>query len=212
MYGPGSYNEPHSIWAGVVMTILDPVSDIAVDYVNDSLYARLAGFIEQMQADTDIAETLPDSEVMKFLFLESRLLDERFYEKWMDLFAPELIYWVPMIFGPQNPKFETSIYLDDRRRLGDRVGAILTGALHAQTPPSRTRRMLSNIEQWNVADDEIRVRANVVIWEYRKHEIRSYPGTQEYDIQRQSGKLLIRTKVVRLLNSDSPQGNYSFIL
>jgi len=194
------------------MNILDPVSDIAVDYVGDALYARLAGFIDWMQSDSNIAESLPDVEVTKLLFLECRLLDERRYDKWMDLFAPELIYWVPMIFGPQNPKFETSIYLDDRRRLGDRVGAILTGALHAQTPPSRTRRMLSNIEQWNVAQDEIRVRANVVIWEHRKHETRSYPGTQEYEILRQSGKLLIRTKVVRLLNSDSPQGNYSFIL
>jgi len=194
------------------MNILDPVSDIAVDYVGDALYARLAGFIDWMQSDSKIAESLPDVEVTKLLFLECRLLDERRYDKWMDLFAPELIYWVPMIFGPQNPKFETSIYLDDRRRLGDRVGAILTGALHAQTPPSRTRRMLSNIEQWNVAQDEIRVRANVVIWEYRKHETRSYPGTQEYEILRQSGKLLIKTKVVRLLNSDSPQGNYSFIL
>jgi 3-phenylpropionate/cinnamic acid dioxygenase small subunit len=72
--------------------------------------------------------------------------------------------------------------------------------------------MLSNLEQRNISDNEIRVRANLVIWEYRKHETRSYPGTQEYEIVRDSGKLLIRTKVVRLLNSDSPQGNYSFIL
>jgi benzoate/toluate 1,2-dioxygenase beta subunit len=192
--------------------ILQPVDDVPVDYINDSLYARLADFSEQMQADSEMADAMPDDEIVKLLFLESRLLDQRFFEKWMDLFSQELIYWVPMIWGPQNPKFESSIYLDDRRRLGDRVGAILTGALHAQTPPSRTRRMLSNLEQRNISDNEIRVRANLVIWEYRKHETRSYPGTQEYEIVRDSGKLLIRTKVVRLLNSDSPQGNYSFIL
>jgi benzoate/toluate 1,2-dioxygenase beta subunit len=194
------------------MKILEPVNDLAVDYVNDSLYERLANFIEQIQLDSEIADSIPDSDILKLLFLESRLLDEKFFEKWMGLFSQELIYWVPMIFGPQNPKYETSIYLDDRRRLGDRVGAILTGALHAQIPASRTRRMLSNIEQRNVSENEIRVRANVVIWEYRKHETRSYPGTQEYEIVRESGELLIRTKVVRLLNSDSPQGNYSFIL
>jgi 3-phenylpropionate/cinnamic acid dioxygenase small subunit len=192
--------------------ILQPVDDVPVDYINDSLYARLADFSEQMQADSEMADAMPDDDIVKLLFLESRLLDQRFFEKWMDLFSQELIYWVPMIWGPQNPKFESSIYLDDRRRLGDRVGAILTGALHAQTPPSRTRRMLSNLEQRNISDNEIRVRANLVIWEYRKHETRSYPGTQEYEIVRDSGKLLIRTKVVRLLNSDSPQGNYSFIL
>jgi len=192
--------------------ILQPVNDLAVDYVNDARYERLAVFIAHMQADSETADAIADDEILKLLYLESRLLDQRLFEKWMELFSADLIYWVPMVWGPQDPKFESSIYLDDRRRLGDRVGAILTGALHAQTPPSRTRRMLSNLEQWNVSDHEMRVRANVVIWEYRKHETRSYPGTQEYEIVRDSGKLSIRTKVVRLLNSDSPQGNYSFIL
>ncbi len=194
------------------MKILESANSIAVDYVNDSLYEHLANFVEQIERDCEIADTLPESDILKLLYLESRLLDEKHFEQWMALFSDELVYWVPMIFGTQNPKFESSIYLDDRRRLGDRVGAILTGALHAQTPPSRTRRMLTNIEQHNISDDEIRIRANLVIWEYRKHETRSYPGTQEYEIVRESGKLKIRTKVVRLLNSDSPQGNYSFIL
>ncbi|MFT7533476.1 MAG: 3-phenylpropionate/cinnamic acid dioxygenase small subunit [Gammaproteobacteria bacterium] len=194
------------------MKILEPVGDVAVDYVNDSLYESLANFVEQIESDTEITDAAPDSDILRLLFLESRLLDEKHFEIWMELFSHELIYWVPMIFGPQNPKFESSIYLDDRRRLGDRVGSILTGSLHAQIPPSRTRRMLTNIEQRNISDNEIWVRANLVIWEYRKHETRSYPGTQEYQIVRESGKLLIRTKVVRLLNSDSPQGNYSFIL
>jgi len=194
------------------MSILDPVENLPVNYVNDALYDRLAGFIEDIDSNTAVADALPDDEVMKLLLLEARLLDEKRYENWLELFSQELIYWVPMIFGAQNPKFEASIYLDDRRRLGDRVGIILTGALHAQTPSSRTRRMLTNFEQRNLADDRFHVRANLVIWEYRRNETRSYPGTQEYEIVNESGKLSIRTKVIRLLNSDSPQGNYSFIL
>jgi 3-phenylpropionate/cinnamic acid dioxygenase small subunit len=194
------------------MKILDPVEGVPVEYVNDALYERLTGFMGKVHSNSEIADAIPDNEVMKLLFLEARLLDEKFYEKWMGLFSQDLIYWVPMIYGPQDSKFDAAIYLDDRRRLGDRVAIILTGALHAQTPPSRTRRMLTNIEQHNISDDEIRVRANIVIWEYRKQETRSYPGTQEYELIRESGKLLIRTKVVSLINSDSPQGNYSFIL
>jgi benzoate/toluate 1,2-dioxygenase beta subunit len=194
------------------MSILDPVENIPIDYVNDALYERLAEFIRAIDSNTEAADTLPDSEVVKLLLLEARLLDEKHYENWLALFSQELIYWVPMLFGRQDPKFETSIYLDDRRRLGDRVAIILTGALHAQIPPSRTRRMLTNFEQRNLAQDRFHVRANLVIWEYRKGEIRSYPGTQEYEIVREAGELRIATKVVRLLNSDAPQGNYSFIL
>jgi benzoate/toluate 1,2-dioxygenase beta subunit len=194
------------------MSILDPAENIPINYVNDALYERLARFIEEIDSNVEAADSLPDDEVMKLLLLEARLMDEKRYENWMELFSRELVYWVPMIFGPQDPKLETSIYLDDRRRLGDRVAIILTGALHAQIPPSRTRRMLTNFEQRSLPEDRFHVRANLVIWEFRKGEIRHYPGTQEYEILRESGKLRIATKVVRLLNSDAPQGNYSFIL
>lgn len=194
------------------MSILNTQTDVPVHYVNDALYQRLANFAERMRGESTIAESLAGDEVKRLLFLESRLLDNRNYEKWLDVFAPELIYWVPMMYEPGNPKKEPSIYLDDRRRLGDRVGSILTGSLHAQDPPSRTRRMLSNLEQWDVGEEVVGVRGNVVIWEYRKFETRSYAGTQEYELVRDAGRLQIRTKIVRLLNSDAPQGNYSFII
>ena len=90
---------------------------------------------------------------------------------------------------------------------------IRSGYLHAQTPPSRTRRMLSNIEQWPGPDGRVRARANVVIWDYRKGQTRAYPGWQIYEMVRDApGTLAIATKIVCLLACDAPQGNYAFIL
>ncbi len=182
-------------------------------YVNDERYARLSVFLREARADVLPAAGEADAELTSILLREARLLDERRYDDWLALFAGECLYWVPSRYEPGDPRSETAIYLDDRRRLGDRIAAIRSGFLHAQTPPSRTRRMLSNVECWTRPDGGFGARANVVIWEQRKGETRARPGWQAYEIVRgESGRLAIATKIVLLLDCDSPQGNYAFIL
>lgn len=200
--------------SNVVDAVASTPASESVLYVNDARYARLSALMDDARrgSDVDVGIAAPD-DVSLHLFREARMLDDRRFEEWLSLFAPECIYWVPSRFDPGDPRVETSIYLDDRRRMGDRVAAIRTGYLHAQIPPSRTRRMLSNIEQWAAKDGSLRARANVVIWEHRKGETRAHPGWQVYEIVHDDrGALSIATKIVCLLDCDGPQGNYSFIL
>lgn len=186
----------------------------SVLYVNDARYARLSALMDDARRGSDVGVGIAaPHDVALHLVREARMLDDRRFDEWLSLFAPECIYWVPSRFDPGDPRVETSIYLDDRRRMRDRVAAIRTGYLHAQIPPSRTRRMLSNIEQWTSKDGTLRARANVVIWEHRKGETRAHPGWQAYEIVHDDrGALSIATKIVCLLDCDGPQGNYSFIL
>lgn len=182
-------------------------------YVNDAGYRRLWAVLQEARARSPTASAAADDEVAQTLFREARLLDDRHYDQWLAAFAPECLYWVPSRSEPGDPRTETGIYLDDRRRLTDRVEMIRTGHLHAQIPASRTRRMLSNIEQWTPADGALRASANVVIWEYRKGQTRAYPGSQVYELVRDpTGVLVLATKIVCLLDCDAPQGNYSFII
>jgi benzoate/toluate 1,2-dioxygenase beta subunit len=182
-------------------------------YVNDARYAQLAALLQDARTRNRPGDADAGDAVARLIFHEAWLLDERRYDDWLAVFVPECLYWVPSRHEPGDPRTETGIYLDDRRRLADRVGLIRTGHLHAQIPPSRTRRMLTNIEQWRADDGALRARANVVIWEYRKGHTRANPGSQVYEIVRDaSGALSIATKIVCLLDCDAPQGNYSFIL
>jgi len=182
-------------------------------YVDDARYARLSAFLHEARSGSGREPAIASGDVPRVIIQEARMLDDRRYDEWLALFADACLYWVPSRFEPGDPRTETSIYLDDRRRMGDRVAAIRTGHFHAQTPPSRTRRMLSNIEQWTADDGSLRARANVVIWEHRKGVTRSHPGWQAYEIMRAGdGEPVIGTKVVCLLDCDAPQGNYGFIL
>ena len=195
---------------GVHAAIEQPIEPVL--YVNDARYEHLWAMLKEARARSAM-DDVASGEVQCLLFQEARLLDDRCYDQWLAMYTPECLYWVPSSIEPSDPRTQSGIYLDDRRRLLDRVGLIRTGHLHAQTPPSRTRRMLTNIEQWISPDGSLRARANVVIWEHRKCQTRAYPGWQVYEIVRNvSGNLALSTKIVCLLDCDQPQGNYAFIL
>ena len=49
-----------------------------------------------------------------FLIHEARLLDERRFEEWRDLFTDDGRYWVPLKPDQQSPD-ETSLFYDDRK-------------------------------------------------------------------------------------------------
>ncbi len=182
-------------------------------YLDNAAYAGLWALWREVREHTAQGVARGADGVARLLYQEARLLDERLYDDWLATFLPQCLYWVPRRFEPADPRTESSIYLDDRRRLGDRVAMIRSGHLHAQTPPSRTRRMLANIEHWAGPGGSIRARANVVIWEYRKGQMRAYAGSQVYALAPDvRGRLAVQTKIVHLLDSDAPQGNYAFIL
>jgi benzoate/toluate 1,2-dioxygenase beta subunit len=185
-------------------------ADTSGRYVNDARYERLWALWREARR-ADLAAKPAESETALLLFREARLLDDRHYGAWLDLYTKECLYWVPNRFEPADPRGESGIYLDDRRRMIDRVALIQTGYLHAQTPPSRTRRMLSNLEQLQLASGALLVRANVVIWEYRKGAMRTYAGWQCYEIDPGRAEGSISTKILCFLDCDAPQGNYSFI-
>jgi len=183
-------------------------------YVNDARYARILALWQLAVAPQVESCTRADDAVESLLYREARLLDDRRYDEWLDQFTAHCMLWVPAQPEPLDPRLATGIYLDDRRRMGDRVAMVRTGHLHAQTPASRTSRLLTNVEQWvDLQADCIVVRANLVIWEFRKGQTRAWPGYQVYELVRTAdGALLISNKIICLLERDAPQGNYSFIL
>lgn len=197
--------------AGVEPLADEESVDSPVRYVNDARYERLWALWHEARR-ADVPTTVADAETASLLFREARLLDDRHYDAWLDLYANDCLYWVPNRFEPADPRGESGIYLDDRRRMIDRVALIRTGYLHAQTPPSRTRRMLSNLEQRPLAGGGILARANVVVWEYRRGVTKTYAGWQCYEIDPRRAEHSIATKILCFLDCDAPQGNYSFIL
>ena len=151
------------------------------------------------------------AEIASLLHFEARLLDEKRYEVWLDLLTKSCTYWIPINPDGGDPRIEWSLSLDDRRRIEDRIRWLGTGDVHGQRPPSRTRRLLTNVEGWSVAADERQARSNFVLFEHRLERKRQFVGTYEHRLRLGTDGWKIDAKTVMLIDSDSAQANVTFV-
>ena len=183
-------------------------------YVNDALYRELMANFSDWQDDAR-AVTDPGirDEFRRLLEREARLLDQLRYEDWLKMYAAECIYWVPSTPGAGDPRREISVMFDDRRRLEDRVYRLRTGFAWSQAPASRTVRMISNVEAFATARDDIRmVRSNFLISEFWGEETRVLTGWAGHRVVRDGAQWMIQAKQVNLIDCDQCIRNPSIIL
>jgi benzoate/toluate 1,2-dioxygenase beta subunit len=189
-----------------------PAPAESVLYVDDRLYEALAAEAATARSRLGPSDFKDIEQVRAFLFWEARLLDDRRYRDWLNLLTEDFVYWVPASLDALDPRAESSINFDDRRRVIDRIVLIETGSLHAQIPPSRMTRNLSNTEVWTGEAGSLHVHSNIVVWEYRRGRMSTYVGKQEHKLVPGGGSWQIRKKVTTLLDCDAPQGNITFII
>tara|TARA_A100001037_G_scaffold196881_1_gene176061 strand:+ start:335 stop:898 length:564 start_codon:yes stop_codon:yes gene_type:complete len=181
-------------------------------HIDDALYECCWRESKALRAREGIADKVDPQPACAALYREARLLDQRFYEQWAELFTETAVYWVPAETEPANPRLEAGVHFDDKRRLLDRIALIRTGYLHAQQPPTRTARQVSNVEVWHRDDGDLDVISCVLIWAYRPGDLCTYAGRQEHVLAPSESGYLIRRKVIRLLDCDQPLGNITFML
>ncbi len=139
-----------------------------------------------------------------FLVAEARILDERRWDDWLTLFTSDAWYWVPIEEGQEDPRTTVSLMYDDRLLLETRVRRLTANTSHAQTPGSRTSRLVANVTLEDESGDLLAVRSKFQMIEYRRDTQRLFGGTQWHGLQRLTGdKFMIRWKKVELVNCDS---------
>src|SRR3954468_14074208 len=97
-------------------------------------------------ASVPTAERVGVEEAAALLYREARLLDERRYDEWLELFTDDGIYWLPIHTdgGDADPRSAISIVYDDAARRGERVFRALETPVLDQSPPSRTVHVVAN--------------------------------------------------------------------
>lgn len=149
-----------------------------------------------------------------FLYHECRLLDERRFDDWLALFDDDCSYEIPYP-GGDGSQLQVSIARDDSGDLAERVWRLHSGDAFAQNPPSRTSRMLGNLQTRvrRVGSEEIvEVSGSFILAEVRRDVQRIYAGRSSYDLVAVPDGFRIRRKRVDLVNADAPLGNLTFIL
>ncbi|MDR3469362.1 MAG: aromatic-ring-hydroxylating dioxygenase subunit beta [Xanthobacteraceae bacterium] len=150
--------------------------------------------------------------VQAFLFKEARLQDEHQYKAWEELWTDDAIYWVPANGDNIDPEREMSIIYDNRSRIALRVKQLMTGKHFTQSPQSRLRRIVSNIEVMGEAGDDIAVASNSMIFESSLRDDTIWAAHNEYRLRRVDGALRMAYKKVTLVNNDKALYTLSFLV
>lgn len=152
--------------------------------------------------------------VEEFLYEEAALLDEWRLNEWLELLTNDATYEVPSTDTPDgDPKTTLALISDDISRIRSRVQQLLGKSAWAENPPSRTRRLISNVRIRGVTGEHIAVTANFVVYRLRFEQVDTYVGRYEYTLVERDGTLRIRArKAVLDLEALRPQGKVSIIL
>ncbi|MDI4232888.1 aromatic-ring-hydroxylating dioxygenase subunit beta [Bradyrhizobium sp. Arg237L] len=151
--------------------------------------------------------------VTAFIYREARLQDEHQYEDWEKLWTEDGVYWVPANGVDIDPEKEMSIIYDNRSRIALRVRQLMTGKHFTQTPQSRLRRLVSNIELMDEqATGDIAVASNSLIFESSLRDDTLWAARNEYRLRYVDGELRMVYKKVMLVNSDKALFTLSFLV
>ena len=158
-------------------------------------------------------------EVEKFLYREARLLDERRFHDWLELFTDDVRYWMPLRDN-RYPRSSKAIkildpdryvereltaenelaYLDESKHtLVGRVACVDSGMAWAEDPPSRTRHLITNVEVTpSATESEVEVYSNFLVYRSRAEtEQELYVGARHDILRRVDGAWRIaRRKIV----------------
>jgi biphenyl 2,3-dioxygenase beta subunit len=182
-----------------------------------------------MSQSSNQAENAPISleefhAVEQFLYREARMLDDRFYIEWLALLADDCTYLVPTRDNVQAVRGESPVsaddeltglaYFDDTKlTLMAKALRLGTGTAWAENPPSRTRRLVTNVEvHRSETADELLVYSNLLLHRSRRlDEVSQFFG-QRRDVLRQTDKGLLLAKRVVVLDMNicdsSHMGNF----
>lgn len=150
--------------------------------------------------------------ISQFLYREARLQDEHQFSEWEALWTDDATYWIPANGEDGDPEKEMSIIYDNRSRISLRIKQFFTGKRFSQSPRSRLRRVIANIEILDREDGGVRVAANMLLFESCRRGDVVWAARNEYLLRHESGEWRMAYKKVGLVNNETALLTMAFLM
>ena len=147
-------------------------------------------------------------EVEQFLFHEARLLDQRRFHDWLELFTDDTRYWMPTRSNRLAHERERELTASDQLAyfndsfdmLKARVDRLDSGMAWAEDPPSRTQHLVTNVQVEEAdAPNEYEVTSLFLLYRNRlEHETDLFCGTRCDTLRRVGDDLRIAGRKIVL--------------
>jgi 3-phenylpropionate/cinnamic acid dioxygenase small subunit len=146
-----------------------------------------------------------DAELVRFVKREARLIDDKRFDEWYELFAEDGHYWVPAAPGQADPLLHNSLAYEDKLLLKLRVERLKSERAFSLRPASRSLHVLQepDVEKRDEAGREFLTRTPFIYTETRGDDSQRYAATAWHTLVVHEEGIKIRLKRVELLNCDA---------
>jgi len=157
---------------------------------------------------------ITERQLVDFVYAEARLLDEQRFDEWLNLFADEGFYWMPLTPGQTDARLQTSLLYEDKLLLRVRTERLGGARTFSQQPRSRCHHLLQapTVEVIDHEARRYRVRTAFHYVETRRDEQTLFAGWATHDLKDAEGQLRIVLKRVDLVNCDAAFGNINLFM
>lgn len=147
-----------------------------------------------------------EAALVRFVYEEARLIDEKRFAEWYELFTDDALYWMPLTRGQPDGENHTSLLYEDKLLLKVRVERLAHPHSFSQQQPSFCQHVLQRpeIESADEAAGAYVLRTPFVYVETQRHHQLVLAGVVRHHLVRSNGGLRIRLKKVELVNCDAP--------
>jgi 3-phenylpropionate/cinnamic acid dioxygenase small subunit len=153
-------------------------------------------------------------EIEQFLYHEAKLLEENKLHDWLGLLTEDVRDLIPAIGtvqggtseGQAEPKLMFHMSDDDKRSLAFKVARLDTGLAHAETPPSRTTRLITNVQvEGRLPGGEVEVSSRFLVLQVRPNAQAWLMGSRKDLLRRTQTDWKIARRVIHMADDLLPQ-------
>ena len=161
-------------------------------------------------ADTRLSE----SSLAEFIYREARLLDEKHFEEWFELFTDDGRYWMPLTRGQPNGETHTSLFFEDKLLLKVRIERMRHPNAYSQQQPSFCQHVLQKpaLEEKQPDMGEYVMRTPFMYLETQLDRQTLLAGIAYHRLVSIEGALRIRQKKIELVNCDAALPSIQLLL
>jgi 3-phenylpropionate/cinnamic acid dioxygenase small subunit len=149
-------------------------------------------------------------EIEQFLYRQAEYLDSRRWQDWIDLFAPEGIYWMPPDASYKTWEGQPAIFAEDKNLMTVRMGRVLHPDAWSQRPQWGTNHVVSNVQIRKIdKKGNVEVASRFHMMEMRRDDIRHFAGAYFHKLKKTKTGYAIELQRVDMTNATAA---YDYVL
>ena len=149
--------------------------------------------------------TVSESDLIEFVYHEARLIDEKRFDEWYELFTDDAYYWMPLTRGQPDGDLHTSLFYEDKLLLKVRIARLANPNSFSQHQPSFCQHVLQRptVESSDDGENLHILRTPFLYMETQLDNQIILAGVVLHHLTEEGGGLRIRLKKVELVNCDA---------